>query len=141
MNNYSFEMETQKGAKEVFALLLDIKTWWSGIYEETIAGQSSTINDEFSFSAGGGMHFTRQKLLEQVPYRTIVWEVIESNLSFLDNPKEWEHTKLRFDITETAATTTIITFTHEGLTPAIECYDQCSTAWSQYFTNFQKMLR
>lgn len=141
MSSYSFEIKTQRSPKELFELLLEIKKWWSGIYDETIAGTSKEVNDEFSFSAGGGMHFSKQKLIEQIPYKKIVWEVIESNLSFLDNSKEWEHTRLRFDISENPGNKTKLTFTHEGLTPNIECYEQCTSAWSQYFKNLQRTLQ
>ncbi|MBS1932877.1 MAG: SRPBCC domain-containing protein [Bacteroidetes bacterium] len=140
MKSYSFEIETRKSSKEVFELLLEIERWWSGIYDEIITGKSKKVNDEFTFSAGGGMHFSKQKLIEQVPYKKIVWEVTESNLSFLDNPREWEHTKLKFDIFEKDKNRTGITFTHEGLVPEIACYEQCTNAWTQYFKNFQKML-
>ncbi len=141
MKNYSFDIESHQSAKAVFALLLNIKKWWSGIYGETITGKSQKINDEFSFSAGEGMHFTKQKLIELIPYKKIVWEVIESNLSFLENPKEWEHTKLRFDILEKAGNKTKVTFTHQGLSPEIECYEQCSNAWTQYLNNLRENLK
>lgn len=141
MKSYSFEIETSKSPEEVFELLLEIQQWWSGIYDETITGESKKVDDEFSFSAGGGLHFSRQKLLEQRPYKKIVWEVTESNLSFLDNPKEWEHTRLQFDIVEKANNKTKITFTHEGLIPHIECYEQCSSAWTKYFDNLQKKFK
>ncbi|MBS1667495.1 MAG: SRPBCC domain-containing protein [Bacteroidetes bacterium] len=140
MKNYSYHLETQQSAKEVFGLLLDIKKWWSGIYDETITGNSKKLNDEFSFSAGGGMHFTKQKLVELVPNKKIVWEVMESKLSFLDNPEEWEHTKLQFEITEEKDGKTKLGFTHEGLMPNIECYEQCSSAWTKYLHNLQEKL-
>lgn len=141
MKNYSFDIDSHQSAKAVFALLLNIKKWWSGIYGETITGKSQKINDEFSFSAGEGMHFTKQKLIELIPYKKIVWEVIASNLSFLENPKEWEHTKLRFDILEKAGNKTKVTFTHQGLSPEIECYEQCSNAWTQYLNNLRENLK
>jgi hypothetical protein len=140
MKSYSFEIETHKSPKEVYGLLLEIKKWWSGIYDETISGKSKKEQDEFTFSAGGGMHFSRQKLTELIPYKKIVWEVIESNLSFLDNPKEWEKTKLQFDISE-KENKTKITFTHAGLVPHIECFEQCSNAWTQYLFNLNKQLK
>ncbi|MGN6532605.1 MAG: SRPBCC domain-containing protein [Ginsengibacter sp.] len=140
MKSYLFEIETRKSAKEVFELLLKIEKWWSGIYDETIIGKSKKVNDEFTFSAGGGVHFSKQKLVELIPYKKIVWEVTESNLSFLDNPKEWEYTKLQFDIIEKGKNETKIIFTHEGLVPDIECYEQCTNAWTQYFKNLQMIL-
>ena len=67
MNNYAYSFRTGKLPQEVFDLLLNVEKWWSGIYEETITGKSEKLNDEFSFSAGGGMHFSKQKLVELVP--------------------------------------------------------------------------
>jgi len=140
MENYTYSFTTSKSPKEIFELLLNVKKWWSGIYEETITGSSQKLNDEFSFSAGGGMHFSKQKLVDLIPDQKIVWQVMESNLSFLDNPKEWENTKLIFDILVTGNGTRVI-FTHEGLKPQIECYDQCSNAWTQYLHNLKNKLK
>ncbi len=139
MKNYTFSFTTSNSVKEVFDLLLNINEWWSGIYEETITGDSQKIGDEFSFSAGGGMHFSRQKLAELIPNQKIVWQITESNLSFLENPKEWEETRLVFDISE-KGNEARVTFTHEGLEPEIECYDGCSTAWTQYLQNLENKL-
>jgi hypothetical protein len=139
MNNYTFCFLTDKSSKEIFDLILDVDKWWSGIFGETIAGNSRKIGDEFTFSAGEGMHFSKQKLVELVPYKKIVWEVTESNLSFLGNPKEWENTKLTFDILEDEGKTQI-QFMHMGLEPQNECYGGCSTAWTQYFKNLEQKL-
>ena len=140
MNSYAYSFPTGKSPQEVFDLLLNVEKWWSGIYEETITGKSQKLNDEFSFSAGGGMHFSKQKLVELVPGKKIVWQVTESNLAFLDNPKEWENTKLVFGISN-KENETQVTFTHEGLEPKIECYDACSHAWTQYLYNLHEKLK
>ena len=139
MESYTYSFTTHKSPKEIFDLLLNIEKWWTGIYEETISGCSQKLNDEFSFSAGGGVHFSKQKLIELIPDKKLVWLVTESNLSFLDNPNEWESTKLVFDILE-RENETQITFTHEGLVPEIECYDSCSNAWTQYLHNLEEKL-
>ena len=44
--------------------LLNVDQWWSGLYEETIKGKSHHLNDEFTFEAGQGMHYSKQKLVE-----------------------------------------------------------------------------
>jgi hypothetical protein len=141
VKSYSFAIETQRSAKEAFELLLEIEKWWSGIYDETIIGKNQKVNDEFTFSARGGIHFSRQKLIELIPYKKIVWEVIESNLSFLENPGEWLQTKLQFEVIEETKNMTKIIFTHEGLIPQIECYNDCSNAWTQYLNNLQSKLK
>ena len=133
MNNYTYSFETQKSSEEIFELLLEIDKWWSGIHNETITGQSQKLTDEFSFSAGGGMHFTKQKMIELKTNKRIVWLVTESNLSFLDDPKEWEQTKLAFDIVEKEGKTHI-QFTHLGLEPQIECFSECSNRLDTVFS-------
>ncbi len=137
--NFSYSFNTTQPAKEVFNQLLDVKQWWSGLYEETIKGKSQKPGDEFTFSAGGGVHNTTQKLVEVVPGKRIVWLVTASNLNFLKDPAEWEGTKIRFDLSEEGKNTKV-TFTHEGLAPQIECYDNCSSAWTGYLNNLKKAM-
>lgn len=140
MNDYSYSFTTQKPPLEIFEWLLNVKQWWSGFYEETITGSSQQLHDEFSFYAGGGMHITKQKLIEIIPNKKIVWEVIESQLSFLEDVNEWEKTKIVFEISADTNETRV-TFTHQGLAPNIECYDQCSNAWSQYLNQLKENLQ
>ncbi|GAA0196143.1 SRPBCC domain-containing protein [Fulvivirga kasyanovii] len=137
--SFTYSLSATKPPEEVYELLLDVKKWWSGFYEETITGDASQVNDEFSFLAGGGKHFSRQKLAELVPHSKIVWKVIESKLTFLNAPDEWIGTELRFDITKSGDKTTV-TFTHVGLEPEIECYGSCSSAWTMYIDQLKQML-
>lgn len=137
--DFQFSFTTSKQSKEIYSLLLNPKKWWVGLYSEAIEGQSKNLNDEFSFSAGGGAHFSKQKLIEVETDKKIVWLVTQSNLSFLTKTDEWDNTKIRFDI-EQQKDKTKITFTHEGLVPQIECYGGCSGAWTQYLENLKSKL-
>lgn len=142
MNNTSFQYSftTSKKESEVFAHLKNPKNWWVGLFGETIEGNSDAINDAFSFRAGDGVHYSNQKLVALIPDNKIVWLVTESNLSFLQNTNEWAGTKICFDF-ENLGDKTSITFTHEGLIPTIECYGNCTSAWTQYLQNLQKSLQ
>ncbi len=137
--NFSYSFNTPKPAREVFDLLLDIRQWWSGVFEETIEGKSRNLDDEFSFKAGGGVHYSKQKLVDLVPHKTVVWQVTDSNLTFLTEPKEWKGTKIRFDLSE-AKDHTDVMFTHEGLVPQMECYTNCSAGWTAYLDKLKKTL-
>ena len=138
--NFSYSFKTSKSPEEVYQLLLDIEQWWSGLYEETIKGESKKINDEYTFEAGGGVHYSKQKLMELIPNKKNTWLVTESNLSFLSDPSEWNNTKLCFDLSIEDGKTRVM-FTHEGLVPKIECYDGCSGAWINYLDNLEKKLK
>lgn len=116
---------------EAFQVILDVPVWWSGYFNEHFEGKTSALNDVFSFTAGDGAHYSRQQLTELVPGAKIVWLVTDSRLSFLEKQDEWTGTKLVFDISKEGGQT-IVRFTHEGLTPEVECYDSCTPAWAQY---------
>jgi hypothetical protein len=138
--NFQYSFTTTKNADEVFMHLVDPRNWWVGIFNETIKGKSEYLNDEFSFRAGDGVHFSNQKLVELMVPKKLVWLVTESNLSFLKNTNEWAGTKICFDI-EKEGDEIRVTFTHYGLIPLIECYGNCSSAWTQYMQNLQESLK
>jgi hypothetical protein len=121
----------EQAPETVLNTLLNVRSWWSGLYDESFEGSSEKIGDEFSFLAGGGVHYTKQKLVELVPNKKIVWIVTESNLSFVDTTDEWTGTKISFDILPEGNKTKVV-FTHIGLVPTFECYDSCAPAWTQY---------
>jgi hypothetical protein len=102
--NFQYSFTTSKEISEVFTHLIDPKNWWVGLFGETIAGKSNLIDDEFSFRAGDGVHYSNQKLIELVVNKKISWLVTESNLSFLKNTNEWAGTKICFDLEKKATT-------------------------------------
>ena len=138
-DGYVFSFESSKSPEAIFKVLLDVRAWWVGLYNEQIEGSSNKLNEEFSFQAGGGMHYTKQKLVELEPNRKIVWLVTDSNLSFLQDPHEWTGTKIGFEVSQ-GWNKSKVTFFHQGLVRSIECYNQCTSAWAQYLDNLALQL-
>jgi predicted lipoprotein with Yx(FWY)xxD motif len=64
-----------------------------------------------------------------VPNKKVVWLVTESQLNFIEDKNEWTGTKISFGITEKYGQT-MVTFTHHGISPQVECYDACNGAWT-----------
>lgn len=95
--NFTYQFTSSKTPESIFELLLNVDQWWSGLYEETIKGKSHQLNDEFTFEAGQGMHYSKQKLVELVPNKKISWLVTDSKLTFLNKVDEWTNSKLSFD--------------------------------------------
>lgn len=120
LKNYTFDFETSGSPKNIFEALLNVRSWWSGLYAETIEGSTDKLNDEFTFLAGGGAHYSKQKLVEIISGKKIVWLVTDSKLSFLKKMDEWTGTKICFEISKQGAKTQV-RFTHTGLVPNIEC--------------------
>ncbi|MES2748271.1 MAG: SRPBCC domain-containing protein [Bacteroidota bacterium] len=123
--DFTSTITVDKSPKEVFEAITNVRAWWSG----EIEGNTNKLGDEFSYKVGD-VHFSKHKIVESEPYSKVVWQVIESHLSFTEDKSEWIGTKIIFEITP-QENKTKLTFTHHGLVPKIECYDACSNAWSQ----------
>ena len=129
--DFTYTLTTDKAPEEVFHAILNTRDWWSGLYEESYEGNTKKLNDEFSFRAGGGAHYSKHKIVEVIPNQKIVWLTTDSDFTFIEKGDEWTGSKIIFDIEEKDGKTQL-TFTHQGLTPEIECYNACAPAWSQY---------
>jgi hypothetical protein len=132
--DFTVTLLADKTPEEVFNAVINVRKWWHGYYSEEIEGNTETLRDEFIFRAGNGIHYSKQKLIEVIPNKKIVWLITDSKLSFLENPREWTGTKIMFNISKKERKTQLV-FTHEGLIPESECYDSCSPAWTQYLQN------
>ncbi len=110
---------------EVFNAINNVGGWWHG----EIKGSANKLGDEFTYRMKE-FHFSKQKVVELIPNKKIVWLVTESQLNFIKDKDEWTGTKIIFEISE-KNNQTQVRFTHQGLAPKIECYKDCSNGWSQ----------
>jgi hypothetical protein len=138
-SDFTLTLLTEQNPQEVFQAIINVRGWWSGFYTEEIKGSTERPGDEFSFSAAGGAHYCKLKLVEVIPGKKVVWLVTESELSFIEKTDEWTGTKVIFEISEKDGKSdsyrTKLVFTHEGLTPEVECYESCAPSWSRYLQN------
>jgi activator of Hsp90 ATPase-like protein len=129
--DFTLTLNTEQTPQEVFEAIKNVRAWWCGFHAEEINGDTEKLNDEFSFRAAGGAHFSKQKLVEVIPNKRIVWLITESDFAYVDKKDEWTGTKVIFDITKKGDKAQLV-FTHKGLVPEIECYESCAPSWSQY---------
>jgi hypothetical protein len=123
--NFSVNISVEQSPGEVFDAINNVKEWWQG----EITGNSHQLNDEFDYRMMD-VHFSKQQVVEMIPGEKITWLVTDSNLNSFNDKKEWNGTKIIFEIS-TVDNKTQLCFTHSGLVPKFECYGDCSYAWSQ----------
>jgi hypothetical protein len=111
--------------KEVFDAINNVSAWWQG----EVKGSTNKLGDEFTYRMKEH-HFSKQRIVEMIPGKKVVWLVTESQLNFINDKNEWAGTKISFEISE-INNKTQLRFTHIGLVPDVECYGACSNGWNQ----------
>jgi hypothetical protein len=121
--NFTTCISVNQSPEEVFKAITNVRGWWSG----EIAGDSDRLGAEFTYRYRD-VHRSKQRVTKFVPGKTVVWHVLDSELCFAKDQREWNDTDIVFDISEKDGKTEV-RFTHEGLVPGSECYGSCSNAW------------
>lgn len=112
--------------EEVFKAILNVRGWWS----ESIEGHSEKLNDVFTYKYKE-MHASTQKLIEVIENEKVVWEVLDSYLSFIEDKNEWDGTRVSFEISK-HGNQTKLQFIHHGIVPESECFGACTGGWNYY---------
>jgi hypothetical protein len=120
---------------EVFNAINNARGWWSG----AIDGETDKLGAEFTYEVPGA-HRSKQKITEFIPGKKVIWRVLDASLSFVKDKSEWKNTEIIFEIAKKGAQTEV-RFTHKGLVPAYECFDDCSNAWGILINgNLRKLI-
>jgi len=109
-----------------FNAIKNFRAWWS----EEIEGNTDQLNEVFTYHYED-IHLCKIKLIEIVPDKKLVYQVLDNQFNFIKDKTEWIGTKLIFEITDDGNKTKV-QFTHEGLVPDYECYPICFDSWNRY---------
>jgi len=131
---YTTSFEVDQTPQQAFDAIINVPLWWSG----ELHGNTTKVGDEFTYRYED-LHRSRQRITEMTPQKRIVWHVVEAELNFVQNRAEWNGTDIIFDIA-TKGDKTEVRFTHAGLLPSAECFDDCSNAWSYYIAGCLRNL-
>jgi hypothetical protein len=123
--NFTTVILVNQSPIEVFKSVIQPEKWWSG----EIEGSSSKLNDEFTYRYKD-LHMSKQRVIEFIPNKKVVWLVTESMINYVEDKQEWTGTKIIFEISEEGNKTSL-RFTHQGLHQEIACFNSCSTSWTR----------
>jgi hypothetical protein len=123
--DYTTSIIVDKSLSDVFEAINNVRGWWQG----EITGDTTNLNDEFTYHMKP-YHLSKQKIVQLIKDKKVVWLVTESSLSFVKKKDEWTGTTIEFNI-EPEGNKTKLSFIHHGLVPTIECYGGCSSGWAK----------
>jgi hypothetical protein len=112
-------------AKEAQGAINKVSEWWT----KNFKGSSNKVDDKFTVRFGET--FVDFKVDEIVPGKKMAWSVTDCYLHWLNDKKEWNDTKIEWEISGNGKSIKI-NMTHVGLVPEIECYNDCRKGWNFY---------
>lgn len=126
--SFTLSIDVAATPRRAWEAILDPRAWWGA----GIEGRADRLGEEWTYRYKD-LHHSRQRTVELEPERRIVWRVVDSALTFIEDRTEWTGTEIVFDIVPKGDRTEIV-FTHVGIRPAVECYAICSDAWTGLIT-------
>ena len=132
--DYTASFTVDQSPEEVFAAVNNVRGWWSGEIDD----RTDKLGAEFTYRYED-QHRSTQKITELVPGKKVVRHVLDAELNFVKDKKEWNGTDIVFDITRNGDKTEL-RFTHVGLAPTVECYGKCAGAWGYYINESLRSL-
>ncbi|MBI3134225.1 MAG: SRPBCC domain-containing protein [Bacteroidetes bacterium] len=128
-SDFTTSILIDQAPEAAFNAIKNFRAWWS----EEIEGNTDQLNEVF-FYHYKDIHLCKIKLIEMVPAKKLVYQVLDNQFNFIKDKTEWIDTKLIFELTGENGKTKV-RFTHAGLVPEYECYDVCFDAWTGYIQN------
>jgi hypothetical protein len=131
-DDYDYEMQVHAPRAQVMTALTDdavICRWW------TAATRSERHGNEVRLFMGGDAPFVAFTV-EQLPGTgEVTWTVTDCAVM-----ADWNGTKPSFSVQQRDDGICSIEFRHIGLSPALECFDQCRAGWNHFMPSLHQFL-
>ncbi len=132
--SYTQSFVVARSPEHVFEAIQDVRGWWS----ESIEGGTGGVGAAFVFRYQS-FHRSTQRVVELVRGERVVWSVDDAELTFVDDRAEWNGTDVMFEILKQGDATEV-RFTHVGLVPTLQCYEDCSGGWSALLASLRELI-
>src|SRR4051794_11278087 len=111
--DYRRTINVTNPSDEAFEKIGNVRDWWA----------DNTIGETHELGGNFTIHFSEEtfvafRITEAIPGTKIVWLVEDCYLHWLTDKKEWNGTRVIFDVAEIDGKTSV-TMTHEGLHPRV----------------------
>jgi uncharacterized protein YndB with AHSA1/START domain len=123
--DYARTLTVEAPAERLFdaiATLEGLRGWWTPLVKGSDA-PGGAIRLEFE---GLDEHIDLRVNASRRPAQ-VEWSIIEHT-----SLEDWTGTKVRFELTARGPKTTALSFRHVGLSPKLECFEQCEAGWDHF---------
>jgi uncharacterized protein YndB with AHSA1/START domain len=135
-NEFVIDIPTQK-VYDAITTKKGLTNWWTEEVEIFLH-----IGGIATFHFGEDTHMV-MKIAKLVPNKEVVWKCVEQHSpgSDLQEINEWVGTTIRFSIADDTNGNVKLSFTHEGLTSELVCYENCKNEWDAVLDSLEKYLK
>lgn len=123
--NFSTRIQVAASPEKAEEAISEVACWWAKNFE----GSAANLHDQFTVRFGET--FVTFKIVDLIPGDIIVWEVKDCYLHWQTDKTEWNGTRVVWELLPENNGTKII-MTHIGLTPEVECYENCRGGWTEH---------
>jgi hypothetical protein len=131
-DDYTYEMAVRVPRSQIIEALTDdsvICQWWTAVNRSERAG------DEVRLFMGGDEPAVVVSIEHAPGTGEVTWTVTDCPVM-----ADWVGTRPSFSVQESADGTCAIAFRHVGLSPALECFDQCRSGWNHFMPSLHQFL-
>jgi len=131
-DDYTYEMQVDVPLPQIMEALTDgavIGRWWTAVTG------SERDGDEVRLFLGDHAPFVFFTVEHTPETGDVTWTVTEC--AVMD---DWVGTKPSFSVGANGDGTNAIAFRHVGLSPALECFDQCRAGWNHFMPSLHQFL-
>jgi hypothetical protein len=131
-DDYTYEMRVHVPLPQIIEALTDdteISRWWTAVT------RSERHDHEVRLFMGGDAPFVFFTVEHASGTGDVTWTVTEC--AVMD---DWVGTKPSFSVHQNDDGTCTIAFCHIGLSPALECFEQCRAGWNHFMPSLHQFL-
>ena len=130
MNDFAATIKVSRPPAAVRAALTStdaLTAWWTPVTGDGEQG------GELAF-AFGGIEAPTVMRVDEASTDRVAWTCVSSGVA-----ADWIGTEISYTL-EALNSGTVIFFRHQGLTPALECFDMCYSGWTHYVQSLAQFV-